>query len=104
MTHADRTALAQKCYIVCPECVGTSGNARSYDYVRGASAVMATRQYTSAIARRSMQYQRRNTHEIQRTRDGIMIRRILTDAIGAACVIALPFVFLYIAYGFGGAQ
>ena len=30
--------------------------------------------------------------------------RILADAIGAACVIAMPFMLLYIAYGFGGVQ
>ena len=38
MTQADCTAIAQKGYITCPECAGTSGNARSYDYVRGAYA------------------------------------------------------------------
>ena len=30
-----------------------------------------------------------------------MIRRFLADALGAACVLALPFLFLFLAYGFG---
>jgi len=30
-----------------------------------------------------------------------MIRTIITDAIGAACVLALPFLFLIIAFGVG---
>ena len=30
-----------------------------------------------------------------------MIRTIITDAIGAACVLALPFLFIFIAYGAG---
>lgn len=30
-----------------------------------------------------------------------MIRRFLADAIGAACILALPFVLLFLAYGAG---
>ena len=31
-----------------------------------------------------------------------MIRNIIADAVGAACVIALPFLLLFIVHGFGG--
>ena len=30
-----------------------------------------------------------------------MIRRFLADALGAACILALPFIFLFLAHGFG---
>lgn len=30
-----------------------------------------------------------------------MIRDFITDLIGAACVLALPFMLLFIAYGWG---
>ena len=30
-----------------------------------------------------------------------MIRRFLADAIGAACILALPFALLFLAHGFG---
>lgn len=30
-----------------------------------------------------------------------MIRRFIADAIGAACILALPFILLFLAHGFG---